>query len=309
MKETRFTLVTGGLESRGAGSRPALDGIVVRAAFQALSSIGTEARSRIVTILPASEVPGFTRVEIGQIVRVPHADLRMRRNSMVLKSDAVVIISGDQGTKDIADLAYIAGKPVIFVPFTGGVASECWDKYRLDVITRLNLTDIEIASLEAPKRHSDAVQVCLDVLMRALRPRCFVAMPYSGHPQENVLGTIRSVAEDAGYEVIRIDQETFIGDIVDAIWDGIRNSDIVIADLTNNNPNVFYELGISQAMNKAALLVVYSERGEVPSNTPFDVASQRILAYDSADSLRRLLRRHLPSASISRTIAVAGIVP
>ena len=95
MKETRYILVTGGLRSRGT-ERLAVDGLVAEAALAGLHS-PLEAQGRIVTILPERD-RDFPRVRIGRVVNVPHSDVRMRRNSMVLTSDAVIIIAGNKGS-------------------------------------------------------------------------------------------------------------------------------------------------------------------------------------------------------------------
>lgn len=293
MTDTGFVLVTGGLRSKGPNLQPALDGIVVDAALSALGNFEEAARSRIETIVPESDVTDFDRFTIGTQIRVPHANLRMRRHSMVLSSDAVVAINGDKATREIIDLAFVAHKPVIPVPATGGAAKEGWEKYRSEISRRPNLTDVEISSLESPPSTEEAVSVCLDIIIRVLRPRCFVAMRFAEHPVPTAFETIRSTAEDGGYRVIRVDQEVFAGNIVEEIWDSIRHSEFVIADLTGDSPNVYYELGISHALNKPTLLLTFSRDGSVPSTIPFDISTQRILPYGTEQSLRSQLKKHL----------------
>jgi hypothetical protein len=218
---------------------------------------------------------------------------------MVLTSDAVVIIGGNEGSRQIADLAYIAGKPLIMFPFTGGAASRCWQLYQTEIRHQLRLTQDEIDALERGPATA-AVTACLHVLNRILRPHCFVAMPYSGHVLPNVFAAIRTGVEDCGYQVIRVDQERFVGSILERIWDQIRQADLMLADLTGNNPNVLYELGIAHAFNKPTLLVTYSAHGHVPDDTPFDLRAHRILAYDNLDSLKLQLKSHLPALAFPR---------
>jgi predicted Rossmann-fold nucleotide-binding protein len=297
--ETQFTLVTGGLASRGTGKRDALDRVVASGALEVLGGSASEAHARIVTLLPESDVREFVRFSIGSTIRVAYADLRMRRYSMVLTSDAVVVIGGGKATKEIVDLAYVAGKPVLPVVFTGGAARDCWNRYGSELIRRLQMTPEETTTLENPANSSRAVSVCLQVLTRVLRPRCFVAMPFSTHPLPNVFETIRASAEDLGYQAVRVDQETFTGNIIEAIWEAIRQSNVLVADLTGHNPNVYYELGITHALTKKSLLCIYSEDGEVPATIPFDLRTQRIMPYGTIQSLKGQLKRYLPAAGQS----------
>ena len=147
MKETSAVLVTGGLGSKGAGMRPAVDGLVARAALSAVGD-NVSALSRIITMLPESDErdhPNFERVKAGTVIRVSYAGLRSRRYSMVLSSDAVVAIGGGDATREVIDLAYIAGKPLIPIPSTGGAALECWNEYKPELLARLSLPEDELA--------------------------------------------------------------------------------------------------------------------------------------------------------------------
>lgn len=84
-------------------------------------------------------------------------------------------------------------------------------------------------------------------------------------------------------------QQCIIRDIVE----GINQADVVIADLTGMNANVFYELGLAHAMNKKVVCIT-QDVGELP----FDIKSYRTVEYSMLfyrlpkliDDLRRLLR-------------------
>lgn len=59
------------------------------------------------------------------------------------------------------------------------------------------------------------------------------------------------------------------------IWKFTKEADIVLADLTGKNPNVFYELGLAHAISKPVILVTESEE-----DIPFDLRAIRIIKYD-----------------------------
>lgn len=108
---------------------------------------------------------------------------------------------------------------------------------------------------------------------------CFVMMPFA-NPIGTYYSTIYEPAiQKAGLTPIRADADIFgTGKIIDQIWQGINNSKILVAELTNRNPNVFYELGLAHALNKPVVLICSNE-----SDVPFDLQHIRVIYYDVTD--------------------------
>ena len=86
---------------------------------------------------------------------------------------------------------------------------------------------------------------------------------------------LKSVLEDVGFDVTRADDMQSQGNILRDVLEGIVHKDLIIADLTNANPNVFYELGIAHATRKPVILVTQSIE-----EVPFDLQSYRLIEYD-----------------------------
>ena len=63
------------------------------------------------------------------------------------------------------------------------------------------------------------------------------------------------------------------------ILDGIAKSEIVIVDITGNNPNVFYELGIAHSLRTRQTIIIITQDEDV-SRSPFDIRHWSILRYD-----------------------------
>jgi nucleoside 2-deoxyribosyltransferase len=84
------------------------------------------------------------------------------------------------------------------------------------------------------------------------------------------------------------------------IWKGILKARIVIADITDRNPNVFYELGIAHTLGKPVILLT-----QKLTDIPFDLNRFRHIVYqdnlDGYDQLTKHLR-----ASIREIIASTG---
>ena len=93
---------------------------------------------------------------------------------------------------------------------------------------------------------------------------------------------ITNSVEQLGYTIIRADKIAEPGIITTQIIEHIVDAELVIADLTDKNPNVFYELAIRHATRKP--LVQMIKKGEI---IPFDVAATRIIQFDlqSLDSV------------------------
>jgi len=85
--------------------------------------------------------------------------------------------------------------------------------------------------------------------------------------------------EKAGLKPVRADNEIFgSGKIIDQIWSEINSAKVLVAELTSRNPNVFYELGLSHALQKPVVLVSSNEE-----DVPFDLHHIRVIYYDVTD--------------------------
>jgi hypothetical protein len=108
---------------------------------------------------------------------------------------------------------------------------------------------------------------------------CFVVQPFAA-PLGGYYDLIfRPAIEQAGMTAVRADAEIFgTGKIIDQIWRGIQDAQILIAELTTKNPNVFYELGLAHASEKPVILVSSNE-----DDVPFDLRHIRVILYDRTD--------------------------
>lgn len=89
---------------------------------------------------------------------------------------------------------------------------------------------------------------------------------------------IKPVCENCGFKAIRIDHENTPDSITQGILDCLDKYDLVIADMTGHNPNVFFEIGYRTAKDKP--IIHLKRKGE---RIPFDVSSIRTFEYDLTD--------------------------
>lgn len=89
---------------------------------------------------------------------------------------------------------------------------------------------------------------------------------------------IDKASEDYGYRAYRSDHIYEPGLIPDQIVSNLEDAEIVVADLSDRNANVFYELAIRQVCGKPVILLCSEDQ-----KAPFDVQSQRIIFYNNKD--------------------------
>jgi nucleoside 2-deoxyribosyltransferase len=106
------------------------------------------------------------------------------------------------------------------------------------------------------------------------RPIAFVLMPFTPLLDQVYLSLIGPALERAGYEPRRADTELHQRSIVQTIIEGIQTADLIVADLTGRNANVFYELGIAHSLGKNVVLIAQSA-----ADIPFDIGAYRTLIY------------------------------
>lgn len=106
---------------------------------------------------------------------------------------------------------------------------------------------------------------------------------------------IKPMVAECGYTVVRADDFEKGGAITSDIIRELASSDLVIADLTDLNPNVFYELGVRHSLvGRGTIMIVDDAR---TSSIPFDIGAYRVLKYTTdmkgLGKLREGLRRFI----------------
>ena len=82
--------------------------------------------------------------------------------------------------------------------------------------------------------------------------------------------------KEAGLEPYRVDRDSGVSVPIDDIESGIRSAQLCFAEITTDNPNVWFELGFAIAASKDVVLVCSEER---KSHFPFDVQHRSIIKY------------------------------
>lgn len=126
------------------------------------------------------------------------------------------------------------------------------------------------------------------------KPHVFVAMPFRAEMDDIYYYGIQGAVNAAGYLCERADQQEFTGDILEWVKKRILTAALVIADLSDANPNVYLEVGYAWGCNRTTVLLVGDS-----SDLKFDVAGQRCIVYKSIRSLELSITNAL--AAITKT--------
>ncbi|OAV73551.1 hypothetical protein Barb6_00156 [Bacteroidales bacterium Barb6] len=107
---------------------------------------------------------------------------------------------------------------------------------------------------------------------------CFVIQPFDDGKYDKLFNeSFKPTIEKAGLNAYRVDEDPAASNIIESIENGIAQSFICLAEITMDNPNIWYELGFAFACRKEVVMVCSKEREKFP----FDVSHKKIIRYDS----------------------------
>ncbi len=138
--------------------------------------------------------------------------------------------------------------------------------------------------------HGNPIEQLIDELEKyknlEVQKLCFVIMPFSGtkscndNEWEEVFNyIIKPAVEETGYDYRCERNNQNVGNIIKNIIVNLNSAEIVIADLTDRNANVFYELGVRHTLNFPTILITQNIQ-----DVPFDLQSYKCLEYDQTPS-------------------------
>lgn len=115
--------------------------------------------------------------------------------------------------------------------------------------------------------------------------KVFVIMPFTSS-LNFVYEVIKEVVSSQRLECHRVDESSIVRPIVDDIKEWLANADLVVADLTGKNPNVYYEAGFAHAVGKKVILIAQST-----DDLAFNLRSIRTILYSTPVELREKLAK------------------
>jgi hypothetical protein len=164
-------------------------------------------------------------------------------------------------------------------------------KYNIEILKKGSVVEIKdggirVLSLTLPTVFDESnigisVMSKSDVIIHEFsvakeRPKAFVVMQFTEPYNQYYSDIIKKVCADFGVDVKRADEHFGTGMVLADIVQDIIDSKFIIADISEINPNVYYEIGYAHALNKPTIIL--AEKG---TKLPFDISPFRVLFYEN----------------------------
>ena len=244
-----------------------------------------------------SSIERMTADDIGgEPVEMRERSALGRRLAMVREVDLVVTISGKKHTETVLEQALEIGRPALPLPFTGGDSADFWGS-EFPTITKwfpaLSADDFdsfrELQWHDVGSREAIVNRV-IQILGSARLDKCLVLMPYDSG-QDKIYATVIQPAIEEHMEPVRLDASHNSDEIrqnFSSALDGCRD---IIADVTDGNVSVCYELGWAHALGRLPLM--FSLRPLEAIKLPVYLTSRNIVVVKDLADLPAIITARL----------------
>ena len=283
--DREYTLLT--------GCRGSLDKAIAEAAHNRLEAQQKNSRARLVGYRLRNAEPvhrlGKIHISARKDWELTHPELIPPEQ--ISLADAAVFVAGREGTYIAANWARIAGIPVLGVAEFGGAGQTLYERECRDCEKKyggsITHEDFEVLNQDT----QDVGRLAADVISLAERivmPRTvFPILPFTPEYRD-VNTSFRDVCTELGFEFRGMLDSDSTERIIPRILEGIRRSALLIADVSEMRPNVFYELGFAQGLGKPVILT--AKRG---ITLPFDLTDVPLISWDTQEDLKNTLEKRL----------------
>jgi hypothetical protein len=129
-----------------------------------------------------------------------------------------------------------------------------------------------------------------NIVVDTKKAKAFVVMQFTEEYNQLYTEVIKPVCENFGLEVERADEFYTTTPIIADVIRSITNSSLIIAEITPDNANVYYEVGYAHAINKPTILLCERKKRE---KLPFDISGFRTLFYEDSISGKSTVEKNL----------------
>lgn len=297
-REEGLILVTGGFkyEIKYPGTC-SVDWSVVKGCLEGLDNIGISTPTRIETLIPDPKIDPrdlkkYARFKEGQTHFLNNRSKKSRRFILVNSTDVLLSVDGSKGarsraTREMIDLALALEKPCLPLPFTGGASLQRWKENRIHIQKCFDMEDEIADKLENVElRYMDRTEIAdlaetvKELLIRKLKRKIFVIMPFKGEYNSLYDETIKKAIITQEFIPVRADRLNLVGNAIEVLRSAINSCDAAIALITDRNPNVMYELGLAHALGKPVIIMNELDHKSDLPELPFDLKNEYVVGYD-----------------------------
>jgi len=216
IKEQDWILFNGGALSNCDSCIPsAIDYYGAFGADKYAKSKKIDPQNKIFTLLPQNS--NHCQHNLGKIEISKKKTSALRRFDLVAKSDAIITIEGGEGVLNILELGISLNKPVLPISFTGGSSEKVWETYESEILSKFNISvsspEVRIIK-EGSSKPSEVASTAISIIKRALRPVCFIIMPYREKFNHLYTNYLLSAISESGFLPVRADFISSTGSIL-----------------------------------------------------------------------------------------------
>jgi hypothetical protein len=159
-----------------------------------------------------------------------------------------------------------------------------------EFVNKHNVTEEVVNEVKILSSSSLSRSVLEQALSEPLK-QIFVIMKFGDrHLDSAYEGVIKPLGEEFGFDVLRVDEIQDSGNISQQILENISKSELILAELSGERPNCYYEAGFAHALGKEMIFAI-SEDYKIH----FDLAGHRFIEWGTEAELRTQLRGRLES--------------
>jgi len=290
--DREYTLLT--------GCRGSLDKAIAEAAHNRLKALQKDSRAHLVGYRLKNSKPvhrlGKIHISARKDWELTHPELIPPEQ--IALADAAVFVAGREGTYIAANWARIAGITVLGVAEFGGAGQTLYERECRDCEKKYggSITQEEFEVLNQDTKNVGRLAAdVLSLAERIVMPRTvFPILPFTPEYRD-VNTSYRDVCTELSFEFGGLLDSETTERIIPRILEGIRRAALLIADVSEMRPNVFYELGFAQGLGKQVILT--AKRG---ITLPFDLTDVPVIYWDTQEDLKNKLKKRLSSVMRKR---------
>lgn len=174
---------------------------------------------------------------------------------------------------------------------TGSFSKQC-EMLDLPAFAKNIVTD-EFADEVRLLQSSPASRSLIQRSLATKSDTAFVIMKFGDKYLDSVFtGVMTPELRRAKLQAVRADGIQDSGRIDEQVLELIASSKLIVADMTGDRPNCYYEAGFAHALGKEMILTVRSD-----SEVHFDLAHYRFIRWETEDDLRKQLRKRIKAIS------------
>ena len=140
-------------------------------------------------------------------------------------------------------------------------------------------------------------------------PICFVAQPFREPFQGRIAETIEPAIRNAGMVAYKVEDDVAADKLIGYIHAAIERAALVLVDITMDNPNVWYELGYSQALKKPLVMISCTSERDTAKPYPFDVRGRKVIEYATTKRSDHEKLQHAVTKRLETLLRNVGHVP